>query len=220
MTAGAEVIRLMNDARTRLPGSTDTLLQQELFMVMDEFFKASNVWKEDIPVPIGGQDPPGTIYYLSPQEPGLIDKLMWVFQQPDPTTAMLRGSQWGVAMSVPGELTLNFQPSSAITVVATVALTVQDPVNRDGYVVFPLWILQKYRNVILDGLLGRMMVQKSKPWTDSQMSVYHLRKFETGKAHARVDGTRNNTYRQQAWRFPSYGVGTQRGRSSTLFPPQ
>lgn len=219
MTVGAEVNRLINNALLRLPGVTIPTVQLELFTVMDEFFKASNVWKEDIPFTALAGDAAGTAYILAPQEPAIIDKLMWVFGAPADVSVQ-RGPPVGAAMEVPGEVTLANQPSSDTTMIATVALTVQDPVNRDGYVVFPLWVIQKYTNVILDGLLGKMMTQPNKPWMNSQMSVYHLRKFETGKAHARVDATRNNTYRQQAWRFPGFTGGSQRGRSSNWAPPQ
>ena len=217
MAADAETVRLINNALARLPGATTANLQNELFSVMDEFFKASNVWKEDIDVPVPGSDPAGTVYLLASNEPANINQLMWVFTK-DTSGNVPRGAGVAAAMEIPGELTLQTQPSSAVTLVVTVALTVQDPVNRDGYVVFPMWVLQKYGDVILDGLLAKMMMQRNKPWTDTQMTVYHSRRFEGGKARARVDGTRNNTYRQQAWRFPSFVGGSQRGRSG--FPPQ
>lgn len=217
--ADAQITRLINNALTRLPGATLVPVQQELFNVMDEFFKATNIWKEDIDIPIPGQDPAGTVYLLASTQPAAIDKLMWVFEKTtDPQT--LRGTQIGAAMSVPGELTLNLQPSSDTTYTATVSLTVLDPANRDGYVSFPEWVLTKYSDMLLDGVVGRMMTQPSKPFTNMQMSVYHLRKFNSGKAQARVEATRNNTFRQQAWRFPGFARGSQKGRSSNWAPPQ
>ncbi len=219
MVADLEITRLMNNARTRLVGATDDVLQRELFMVMDEFFKSTNCWTEDIPITIPGMDPAGTVYILAPQEPANITQLMWVFTQPAEQNT-LRGAAFPAAMSVIGEMTLGYQPSSDQPLVATVALTVQDPVNRDGYVVFPTWIAQRYGDAILDGLLGRMMTMPSKPWTNNQMSVYHLRSFNAKKAQTRVEIQRNNTYRQQAWRFPGFVGGSQRGRSSGWAPPQ
>jgi hypothetical protein len=88
---------------------------------------------------------------------------------------------------------------------------VQDPVTKDGYVQFPAWVLAKYRNVILDGLLGKMFSQPNKPWTNSQMSVFHMRKFNSKVASARVEVQRNNKYRAQAWVFPGFARGSQRG---------
>jgi len=214
MAVPADVQRLMNNARSRLSGATDNVLQQELFAVMDDFFKKSNVWNEDIEVTIPGQDPAGTIYQLAPAAPALIDKLLWVFQKPS-DTSIGRGSAITAAMSVPGELTLRTQPSSSVVYIVTVALTVADPTNRDGYVQFPAWVLAKYRDDILDGLLGRMMTQPNKPYTNSQLAIFHMRKFVQACASARVEWQRNNTYRTQAWAFPGgFSGGTQRGRSS------
>jgi hypothetical protein len=114
-------------------------------------------------------------------------------------------------MQTPGLLSLAVQPSSSIAYRVTVALTVQDPVTKDGYVQFPAWVLAKYRNVILDGLLGKMFSQPNKPWTNSQMSVFHMRKFNSKVASARVEVQRNNKYRAQAWVFPGFARGSQRG---------
>jgi len=209
----ADIDRLMNNARTSLPGATDPQLQMQLFNVMDEFFKKSNVWNEDIDINIPGMDPAGTIYELTPTGPALIDKLLWVFEKPD-SDSMERGPGVAAAMSIPGELTLRLQPSSNVVYRVSVVLTVQDPTLRNGYVTFPAWVLAKYRDCILNGLLGRMMSQPGKPYTNTQLSVFHMRKFIGATASARVEWTRNNTYRAQAWAFPQgFSRGSQRGSS-------
>lgn len=219
MVADLEMTRLMNNARTRLTGATDDALQREMFMVVDEFMKFTNVWQEDIPITIPGQDPAGTTYIIAPNEPANITQLMWVFGAPSDTSSY-RGEAIAAAMSVIGELVLYNQPSNDKDIIVTVALTVQDPVNRDGYVVFPQWIAQRYGDALLDGLLGRMMTQPNKPWTNNQMSVYHLRSFNSKKAQCRVEVQRNNRYRAQAWAFPGFVGGSQKGRSSGWAPPQ
>lgn len=212
--AAADITRLMNNARSRLAGATDGVLQQELFNTMDEFFKKSNVWNEDIELTIPGGDPANTVYQLAPEAPAQIDKLLWVFQKPT-QTSIGRGPGVNAAMSIPGELTLRLQPSSSVVYIVTVALTVADPVDRNNYVQFPAWVLAKYRDTILNGLLGRMMTQPNKPYTNTQMSVFYMRKFVQETAAARVEWTRNNTYRAQAWSFPGgFSGGTQRGRSN------
>lgn len=211
--AAADITRLMNNAIIRLPGAIESVLQQELFSTMDEFFKKSNVWNEDIDIAIPGMDPANTIYEVTPTGPALIDKLLWVFEVPT-STSIGRGPGVAAYMSVPGELTLRTQPSSDVTYRVTVALTVQDPTLRNGYVTFPAWVLAKYRECILDGLLGRMMSQPGKPYTNTQMSVFHMRKFRQSTASARVEWTRSNTYRAQAWAFPGgFSRGSQRGGS-------
>lgn len=218
--AGSDIERFMKNIRVRLPGATDDAIQLEWFNTMDEFFRGSNVWQEDIDMAVPAGDPAGTIYYLTPTAPSLIDKLLWAFQKPDDPN-QYRGPQLlGVAMSVPGEVVLQMQPSEEVTYRVTVSLTVQDPVQRDGYIQFPAWVLARYRSVLMDGLLGKMYSQPGKPWTNTQLAVLHLRKFMAGTAQARVDMTRNNVYKQQPWRFPGFAGGNQRGRSGRWGPPQ
>lgn len=212
MTTPADINRLMINARNQLTGATDTMIQYELFNVMDDFFKKSNVWNEDIELTIPGQDPANTVYELVPTGAALIDKLLWVFEKPT-STSIGRGPAIAAYMNVPGEMTLRTQPSSATIYVATVALTVQDPTLRNGYVTFPAWVLAKYRDNILDGLLGRMMAQPNKPWSNSQLGVFHMRKFRQQTASARVEWMRNNNYNAQAWAFPQFAGGSQRGGS-------
>lgn len=213
MALDPAIARLMENARMRLVGSTDTTLQYELFNTMDDFFKGSNTWQEDIDVTIPGMDPIGTVYQLVPDAPALIDKLMWVFEVP-PSSTIGRGQEITAAMNTPGEMVLQLQPSSNAVYRATVALTVQDPVTRDGWVTFPAWVLAKYRNVILDGLLGKMMSQPTKPYSNTQLSVFHMRRFNIKVGAARTEQQRNNKYRQQAWRFPGFAHGTQKTSSS------
>jgi len=208
----ANMDRLMNNARARLTGATDDALQRELFNVMDDFFKGSNVWNEDIELEVPGQDPAGTEYEITPTGPALIDKLLWVFTKPDQTT-ISRGSGIRASMQIPGVLVLDTQPSSDVTYIVTVANTVQDPTLRNGYVTFPAWVLDKYRDVILAGLLGGMMMQPSKPYTNNQLAVLNKRLFTQGITAANGEWRRNNTYRMQAWAFPRFVGGTQRGRS-------
>lgn len=210
--SNADVLRLVTNAQIRLPGATVSTVQQELFMVADEFFKESNVWREDIEFSVPANDPPGTIYEVTPTGNVVIDKLMWMRNTDG-------GGRIFGQMSVPGEITLASYPSSPARYIATVALTVSDPTQRDGYVSFPDWVLAKYRGVFLNGLLGKMMSQPAKPYTNTQLSVYYIKLFNSGKSAARVDAQRANVFRAQAWNFPSFGGRSQR-RIGSGFPPQ
>jgi hypothetical protein len=207
---GVDVTRFMNSVQLRLPGATVDVIQYELFAVMDDFLKGSNAWQEDIDIEIPANDPAGTKYPIVQSGPSLIDKLLWVFQTPTESN-QARGPAVSAAMQIPGELTLRTQPSSPISYRVTVNLTVQDPTTKNGYVTFPAWILGRYRNVLQDGLLGRMMTQPNKPYTNAQMAVWHTRKFISGTSAARIEVERNNTFRQQAWRFPGFVGGSQKG---------
>lgn len=210
--SNADVLRLVTNAQIRLPGATVSTVQQELFMVADEFFKESNVWREDIEFSVSANDPQGTVYEVTPTGNVVIDKLMWMRNTDG-------GGRIFGQMSVPGEITLASYPSSPARYIATVALTVSDPTQRDGYVSFPDWVLAKYRGVFLNGILGKMMSQPAKPYTNTQLSVYYIKLFNSGKSAARVDAQRANVFRTQAWNFPSFGGRSQR-RIGSGFPPQ
>jgi hypothetical protein len=79
---------------------------------------------------------------------------------------------------------------------------VTDPVTRDGIPVFPAWILSKYGNDFLDGLMGRMMSQIAKPYSNTAMGTYHTKKFNNAMSQAKVEALHQNVYRGQSWRFP------------------
>lgn len=183
--------RLMDNLRIRLPGATDTVLQTELFATLDEFLGGSNIWTEDIEFAVTAGE---TDYTITPSGISTINRLMGVVDQNELPVA--------VTMAEPGELKLVYEPSVAGTYTAQVALTVADPTTRDGYPVCPDWILGKYANDILDGVLGRMMSQIAKPYTNERMAIYHMRRFAGVVSRAKVEVQHRNVYRGQNWRFP------------------
>lgn len=52
----ADMNRLMDHARIRLPGALDAAIQMELFSALNEFFQKSNIWYEDIQFPVQPTD--------------------------------------------------------------------------------------------------------------------------------------------------------------------
>ena len=66
----------------------------------------------------------------------------------------------------------------------------------------PEFLFGVHGNVIEDGLLGRMMGQPKKPYSEDALSVYHLRRFRDGMAMVRTQVIRSGTYGNQNWVFP------------------
>lgn len=187
--------RLMNNARIRLPGATDGAIQLELFNVLDEFFQRSKIWQKKIEFAVtSADDPDTTTYYIEAESVATINSLMGIVTS--------KGAPVYGTMQTPGEIILNTQPGQDDTYTATVSLTVNDPVARDNYPEYPQWILDKYYLALLDGLLGRMMSQPAKPFTNIPLATYHGRKFRSAIAQARTDSLRKNLNNAQAWRFP------------------
>src|SRR5262249_51152992 len=115
-------------------------------------------------------------------------------------------------MITPGDITLKVAPSEAATYTATVALTIDDPVGKDGFPEFPAWVLTKYGTGILDGLLGRLMAQPAKPYTNPGLAVIRTKNFMSTRSTAKTEVLHGNLNNGQTWRFPrGYGrIGGQR----------
>jgi hypothetical protein len=191
----ADTDRLMKNARIRLPGATDVAILNELYNVFNEFFQESGVWKEEIDFPVLSTDTTDTTYTLTPASATTtIHRLDGVVNSDDITV--------GATMQIPGEVTLANPPGRDDTYTATVVLTVNGLVGATDYPEFPTWTLHRYEMGILDGLLGRMMSQPAKPFTNLQLGAYHQRKFRSAISIASSESLRKNLSNAQAWRFP------------------
>lgn len=187
----ADLNRLMDNLRIRLPGATDEVLKLEYFSAMDQFFGASNIWTEDVDFAVTNDN---KTYYVTPTGVANILRLMGVVNSNGTVVAAL--------MKTPGEITLVNYPNQADTYTLQFALTVKDPVTREGYPEYPDWILEKYGVDIIDGVLGRMMSQIAKPYSNERMAIYHMKRFQNTMAMAKVEAQHRNVYRGQSWRFP------------------
>lgn len=183
--------RLTDDIRNRIPGVVDPMIQSELFAVADELFNRSNCWTTLISFSVNSSS---KTYTLVPDAATRIVRLNGMSDSDDIT---VRGY-----MSEPGTIVLWEYPSATETYTADVVLTVADPTTRDGDPVIPEWALVQYREVLLDGCLGRLMSQIAKPYSNERLAIYHMRRFRNGIAQAKAEKTHGNLYRGQRWSFP------------------
>jgi hypothetical protein len=188
-----EIERLVKNVTIHVPGALEAVLKLELFNVLDEFFRDSLIWKEEVDFETEVDE---TFYYAVNSDPGTIISLVGVANENDAPVA--------ATMQVPGEITLGTAPSVVETLTATVVLTTVDPVDGDGWPQMPEWILSKYRQGIAAGLLGRLMSQPAKPYTNERLSIYHYRRFRGAVALARAEAEHKNLHDGQAWRFPAF----------------
>lgn len=192
---------LFNRVSVALTGASAAGIKAELFDVLSEFFTDSNCWLENISVPIF-QDV--TTYDLTPTE-GKIIRLVAMYDD--------GGQPIGALMPSIGQIILSNspnQPVSGLSYTATVAKTVTLPTTKEMIPIGPDWVLPVWHVQILDGVLGRMMIQNAKSYTDKTQGLYHLKRFRDGIARARVATIRQNTLGSQAWRFPAFfGHGSQ-----------
>lgn len=197
--------QFMNQARVHLPGASDGGIKAELFDTMREFFDISSCWTENITVAIV---PAIVDYTLVPAEDGEIIRLAGVIDENNiPQSALLP------TLTPPtATMSLPVPQSNPHTWTATVVKNVVLPVTEDSIPLAPQFSLPVYGLVILDGVLGKMMMQPNKSYTNDTYATYHLRRFRNGMAGAKTAALRRNTFGSQAWSFPqTFASKGQRG---------
>lgn len=211
--ANVDTKRFMDRCRINLPGALDTVLQLEFFAVMKDFLTTSEIWYEDVQFNVSVTtdnptlSPDSFTYIVNPAQGGSFTRLFGVVDS--------GGANVKAFMPVIGSIILAFSPNTAQTYMARLAKTVTDPVTNDNYPVFPQWIMNKYGNEIFDGVVGMMMSQIAKPYSNPTMGAFHMRKFRGGVSQARSDARRGNLFSAQSWSFPQNFARSKAGAFST-----
>lgn len=193
-------LRLVNNIKLRLPGSTTDMILYELYNVLNDWFQDTNMWTEDIEFPVFANTSPDVSipdnleYLLATNETAFIFRLMGVMDN--------NGLQIAATMPTPGIVRLTKSPTGGVNYTARFALTVSDPVQTGNIPECPDWVIQKYTNEFIDGVLGRMMFIPAKPYSNSQLGTFHTKSFRMGMAFARQEFNRQNTFNVQPWKFP------------------
>src|SRR5206468_1790406 len=131
-----------------------------------------------------------TSYTIAGTEEGAISVLL--------SNKNSQGGNVSASMPVLGTLELGIAPTTIEVLTATVAYTVAE-VDSDSFPIIPDGLLIKYGRGILAGLIGHMMLQAAKPYTNERMAIVNARKFEAAKAQARADVRNQNLYDGQRW---------------------
>lgn len=207
-----EFDQFITQAMIKLPGASESGVKAELFDVLKEFFGDSACWSEDIEF-----IPQATVtdYPLAPREDGQIIRLVGTWDD--------KGIPIPSFMRVFGTVKLLHPPQNSGSATtkwfSRVIKTITLPTTRDAIPIAPDWTLRVYSVHVLDGLLGKMMSQQSKSYSNTTSAAYHLKRFRTGIQIARTAAARANNVGAQEWAFPQgWGQGSQRGGSSTAWP--
>lgn len=182
---------LIDQARMRLPGALDAAIFVELSSTLKEFFEQSNIWQERIEV----YAVPGVVEYELDADTDYTTEFIRLMHVKNADGRVISAS-----METPGTIILATAPAGAETYYATVA---KNLVATGSSPVVPDWIIGKHYNGLLDGLLGRMMSQLAKPYSNPRLAVVHLANFKRTMNLARKQATHQNIYSAQRWRFPS-----------------
>lgn len=186
--------RLMDDLQLQLPGALLGAIQAELRNTLRDFFINTNIWLEDVDVKTKANV---VSYDITPTSPGTPVRLMKLTNADDLPVRYATMPEFG-------QLLLANAPSQPEKWFARVAITVSGAKDKEGNPYFPMWVLDRYYDTILAGVLARMMAQSAKPYTNQQMAGYHQKQYLRGKAKAKHQGNVENTFGGQRWRFPAF----------------
>lgn len=197
--------QLMASLRPKLPGASDAGIKVELFNVCKEFFDESCSWQEDLTLnSVADVD----TYTLVPTS-GQIVRLSGVVDENGlPLPAVLNGIGLRDA-----EIKFANPFSGVQEFTATVQKTVLIPTDKDDFPIVPDWLLPLWGGGIIDGVLGKMHNEPAKPYSSETKARYHLSRFNDAVQKATVAMLRRHTTGTQAWRFPGFAKGSQRGGS-------
>lgn len=193
MAATDEITRLMRNMRVDVPGALDDVIKLKLFTAVADFMERSLVaYEEDTFTTVADQ----LEYDVSVTGPYQITRLL--------SLADANGNEIAGTMDVPGVVKLLTAPSAGNVYTYTLGIKPIDPVDSDGYVQCPDWIMQRYREVIEAGVRGMLFSMPNKPYSNERLAIYHMRSFNAGIGSARVDAARRNRYRTNQWVFPPF----------------
>ena len=196
MAQSAELQRLITNVLVGCPGSDKKGVQAVFFDTLRDFCFWTNVWQNDVDV---AMVPNVRSYTLNVAQGSTIVRALRLYNSTD---AAKRPAA-GFTMPSPPAIMLDLAPNTSATMVCTVALQPLDPVNEDGDPVgWPAWIAQKYFDVLQSGVMGRLMSQVAKPFTSTTMALFHMRKYQSGRANAAREVYATNLSGVQVWRYP------------------
>jgi len=204
----------MNQARIKLTGASDSGIKAEFYEVCKEFLQDSNSWveRDHLYVTAGIQD-----YLLTPRDGGQVIRLLGVWDGIRIPVASFMPQFGTVSIRTPIQVT-STAPATPPTLAATnpylvaYVKNVTEPTSRDDFPLVPEFLLKVYSLHLLDGVLGKMMGQQSKSYSNDAKSTYHLKRFRAGIQLAKTAAARQNTVGAQTWSFPrGWGSNTQRG---------
>ena len=193
--------RLIRNVRVHSPGVSSAGIKSEIFETMVEFCFETNFWYEDITVNVV---PKVQIYSLQPNSGNIVRLISLGDSQNNAVTCKMDSS---------ANITLSFIPTTASTLSARVAKVPYISVN--GYPSMPADAMTLYSGLITDGVMGRIMMQPNKPWTNLDTANIHLRRWRAGLNVVRAAVGRGNLFGANAWVFP----GGWRGRTQKFGIP-
>lgn len=195
MSRAQVLSRIMKSLRVTTPGALDDVIKHELYNTMEEFFRETDVWKQDV-VFTTDPDMDPQEYILTP-DTGRLLRLIEVKDEAGATKT-------GCSMPTLGILSVESTPDQAENWTATLSTTVAEPLDDNGYADCPDELLERYLAALTDGTAARLHAQPAKPYTSPPMAAQRFGMYRRAVNFAKLDARNKNMYGAQAWRFPKF----------------
>lgn len=210
--------QLLNTARVTLVGASDAGMRNALYDVMSEFLNDSSIWTQDITLVVQTDVLTYPLFVSEGQIIRLVQVANYGTAVPDANTPQNFTFEAALMPEI-GTLVLKNSPNSTCYLLATVVTNVKLPLDKNMLPQAPDWLLPIWHVGLLDGLLGRMMLQPDKSYSSSKLGEYHLRRFRDAVGRARTSKLRANTNGAAAWTFPQQFRSSSQigGRSERSF---
>ena len=202
--------RLYEDIKIQIPGVIDAVQAQVTFSLFKDFCDKTNLWQEDVAVPVA---PEVTSYPFTLMGKGAVNRLLMMYD-PKYEHANRHWVQGHIQMTTPNILTINYAPSEATTWRAIIAKTPKDPATAERYPdidTYAYWIVDKYREALTYGILGRLQKMPGKPYSNAKEARDNTLYYNSERSKARVDGLHANVFGGQRWIYPQGFASVRRG---------
>lgn len=202
-----------NTILARLPHVLDSVVEVELENTLAEFSKETLVWQETIgPETLLAN---ANTIYLNPYED---DKIILfvedVYYKDQPLTkASSLGKYYNKTTgSLPDRF---FSPSPSVVRLIPTPTTAPAEgfyfkaffMPRDASVYLPDFFFNVYFEPILDGALARLFSHTAKPYSNTQMAMFHARRFRAGITSAKIVAKSGNVVGgEPSWGFPNWAL--------------
>ena len=201
-------------AAPQMGGCPLVTMQQEWLGASKEFFTRSTAWRQELaPISIVAATDSYTLV-----SPVTDSEIAWVHQVSIPDRYLSPSAHHPVVLSTqtsntptqfsnpePGVIRLWPMPSENLDSMIVIASLYPTALTTS----LPDYLGAQHFDVLLSGMLGRLMNYKNKPFSNPEGSAYHLSRFRSGMARVRADAIHGLNESENYWAFPK---GFARGR--------
>lgn len=214
--AGELYRSLWAQTRLELPGSVDPVLELAFQQVLRAFFRDSRAWQEELRFrAFSGRKRYDLNNYLRHA------KVQWVldvlYDEREVKSCVRVGDCISTEPADPNKYAVETNSTLVLDPVPEFArgdthnlcvhVAVVPPagtISASGCGAIPGDLLQTWFDAILWGVLGRMMTQHAKPYTNLQLGNFHLRQYTAKVQEAKHVTNKGSTVADEPWRFPAF----------------